>query len=87
MKTVVVYSTKHGATRRYAETLARELPGEVTLVNLRENPNVDLSPYEQVVIGACIYVGQVRKEVKDFCARNLETRATGALHLLPVRRR
>ncbi|MFZ5924084.1 MAG: flavodoxin domain-containing protein [Bacillota bacterium] len=72
MQTLIAYSTRHGATREYAEGLARELPGQVTLVDLRENPGFDVSPFEQVVIGGAIYAGKVQKEVRDFCARNLD---------------
>jgi menaquinone-dependent protoporphyrinogen oxidase len=73
MNTLVVYSTKHGATRQYAEDLARELPGQVTVVDLKAETTVDVSPYDTVVIGGCIYFGQVQKELKEFCANNSET--------------
>ncbi|MDI6871414.1 MAG: flavodoxin domain-containing protein [Bacillota bacterium] len=72
MRTLIAYSTEHGATRDYAEALARELSGEVVLVNLRENPSPDASSFGQVVIGSAIYAGQAQKEVRDFCARNLD---------------
>jgi menaquinone-dependent protoporphyrinogen oxidase len=72
MRTLIAYSTKHGATRRYAEVLAKELPGPVTLVDLAKDPGVDVSPFEQVVVGGAVYAGQVRRELKEFCARNLE---------------
>lgn len=72
MRTLIVYSTKHGATRKYAEALARELPGEVTLVDLRKDPGCDVSLYETVVIGGAIYYGQVQKELREFCLRHLE---------------
>ena len=35
MQILIAYSTKRGATREYAEGLARELSGQVTLVDLR----------------------------------------------------
>lgn len=72
MNTLIAYSTKHGATRRYAEELAGRLNGPVTVVDLRKEPGVDVSPFEQVVIGSCIYAGRVPKEAHDFCTRNLD---------------
>jgi menaquinone-dependent protoporphyrinogen oxidase len=73
MSTLVAYSTRHGATRNYAENLAKRLPGEVTLIDLRKEPNPGLSGFETVVIGSAIYAGQVQKEVKEFCERNIVT--------------
>ncbi|MGE5623740.1 MAG: flavodoxin domain-containing protein [Methanocella sp.] len=72
MKTLVAYATNHGATKDYAEALARELPGEVTLVDLKAKPDCDLAPFDTVVLGAAIYAGQAPKALREFCARNLE---------------
>lgn len=72
MNTLIAYSTKHGATRKNAEALAKELPGPVTLVNLKSEPEIDISPFDTVIIGAGVYAGQAGKEVGGFCARNLE---------------
>lgn len=72
LKTLIAYSTKHGATRRYAEELARRLSGPVTVVDLHKDSGTDISGFDQVVIGSSIYAGQVSKEVRDFCALNLK---------------
>lgn len=72
MRTLIAYATKHGATQEYAESLAQELSGQVTLLDLRKDVSFDLASFEQVVIGGAIYYGQVQKELRDFCARNLE---------------
>ncbi|MGE5509588.1 MAG: flavodoxin domain-containing protein [Chitinophagales bacterium] len=71
MSTLIAYSTKHGATRKYAEALAGEFSGPVRVVDLRQDPGVDLAPFDTVIIGSAIYAGQAQKEVRDFCARNL----------------
>jgi menaquinone-dependent protoporphyrinogen IX oxidase len=44
MNTLIVYASKHGATRTYAEKLAELLPDQVTVVDLKQNPGVDLTP-------------------------------------------
>jgi menaquinone-dependent protoporphyrinogen oxidase len=72
MNTLIVYASKHGATRTYAEKLAELLPDQVTVVDLKQNPGVDLTPYEQIIIGSAIYTGMAQKEVRTFCAKNLE---------------
>lgn len=71
MNTLIAYSSRHGTTREYAESVARRLSGPVTLVDLRAQPDVDPAPFDRVVVGGCIYVGQVQKEVTEFCSRNL----------------
>lgn len=71
MRTLIAYSTRHGATRKYAEDLSREIPGEVTLVDLRVDPDCDISPFETVVIGGAVYFGQVQQAVRAFCGKNL----------------
>ena len=35
-------------------------------INILKNKNIDLSKYENIVIGSCIYVGQINKELKKF---------------------
>lgn len=72
MSTLIAYSTKHGATRKYAEALAQEFSGPVTVVDLAKNPAVEPASFDTVVIGSAIYAGQAQKEVREFCARNLE---------------
>lgn len=72
MNTLIAYATKHGATRDYAETLAKELPGAITLRDLRKDPNLDLTPFDTVVLGTAIYGGQAPKELREFATRNLE---------------
>lgn len=72
MKTLIAYSSKHGATRRYAEELARRLNGTVTIVDLGKNAVNVIADFDQVVIGSPIYAGQISKEVRDFCALNLQ---------------
>ena len=44
------------------------LPGdELTLINLKEVPEPDLSSFERIIIGASVYAGDVRKPFKKFC--------------------
>ncbi|KAB3536040.1 flavodoxin [Alkaliphilus pronyensis] len=72
MKTLIVYSTKYGATEKCAEILAKKLAGEVDCINLKTKNNIDLSTYETVIIGGSIYIGSIQKEVTSFCKDNLK---------------
>lgn len=71
MPTLIAYAGKHGSTAKYAADLAKMLPGQVKMVDLRKAPDVDLSQYDTVVLGSAIYAGQIQKELRDFSARNL----------------
>lgn len=72
MKILIAYATKHGATEDSAKLLAKNLNGEVDLVNLKKNRNIDLSKYDKVIIGSSVYVGKVRKEAIKFCDEHLD---------------
>lgn len=81
MKTLIAFATRHGTTREYAETLARMMPGHVSLVDLSQQPTPDLAGYDAVIIGSAIYYGQPLKVVKDFCAKRLADLRTKRLGL------
>ncbi|MCR4436074.1 MAG: flavodoxin domain-containing protein [Clostridiales bacterium] len=72
MSILIAYATRHGCVKKCAESLAEKLQGKVELLNLGEKPSVELAPYDTVIIGGSIYAGNIQKEVKDFCAQNLE---------------
>ena len=70
---IMVYSTTDGHTRRICERLrgAIEQQGhEVTLTELTPASDIDLGPYDRVVIGASIRYGKHRPEVAEFIERN-----------------
>lgn len=71
MKTLIAYSSKHGCTEACARMLAEHLDGKVDRLNLKEFYDVDLGPYDTVVIGSPIYVGKITKEVDSFATNNL----------------
>jgi len=72
MKTLIAYMSTHGCTENVVVELKEKLSSEVTLVNLKKNPNPDLDEYHRVIIGGSIHAGHIQKRVKDFCERNLE---------------
>lgn len=72
MRTIIIYATKHGFTKMCATKLSKKLEGEVDVQNLKENKDIRLEQYDKVIIGGSIYMGQIQKEVKDFCTINLE---------------
>lgn len=72
MKTAIIYATSHGTTEKVANQIKNGMvSNQVQLFNLRQNSKVDLSSFEQVVIGGSIHAGQIQGSVKAFCSKNM----------------
>lgn len=70
MKTVIIYATKHGFAKKCSEILSTKLKDNVDICNLKEHKSIELNQYDKVIIGGSIYMGQIQKEVKEFCLKN-----------------
>ena len=70
MKTVIIYISKHGTSERIARLLNSHLLGQADLVNLKKNRFVDLSKYDQVILGSSIHAGRNQKRMQRFCEKN-----------------
>lgn len=71
MKTLIVYATTHRCTEKISEQMKNYLGGNVTLVNLKKEPNPSIESYQRVIVGGSIHAGQIQKRVKEFCNHNL----------------
>lgn len=69
MKTLIAYATKYGATKECAERISKKLSGDVTLHDLDKSIDIDLAPYDCVVVGCSVYMGKPRKSAKKFCEK------------------
>lgn len=71
--TVILYMTKHGTTRKVAEMIKLKLASSnVTLIDLSEVKNPDISKYNTIIIGGSIHAGMIQKRIKNFCKTNME---------------
>ncbi|MDR3594948.1 flavodoxin domain-containing protein [Clostridium sp.] len=73
MKTLIVYGTKHGSAEKCCKLLKNKISGEVITINIKIENVPDLSTFDNVIIGGSIYAGQIQKEIKNFCLKNIET--------------
>ena len=71
MKTMIIYSTTYEYTKECAETLKEYLLGEVIVVNATSDVIPQLDEIDNVLIGGSIYMGQIQKNMKEFCASNV----------------
>lgn len=70
MKTAVVYYSKHhGNTKKLLDTIAEK--HDVTLIDITENPNADLSGYDRVGFASGIYYSKFQKALLKFAETNL----------------
>jgi len=70
MKTVIIYISKHGTSERIASRINSYLRASADLINLRKTRYIDLSKYDQVILGSSIHAGQNQKRMKRFCEKN-----------------
>ncbi|MFV3010682.1 flavodoxin domain-containing protein [Clostridium botulinum] len=71
MKTLIVYGTKHGTTEKCSKLLKDKLSGEVVIINIKKENMPDITEFNNIIIGGSIYMGQIQKEVKNFCIENI----------------
>ncbi len=67
-RTLIVYSTKYGSTRRLADKLARILGPAAAVAPAEFCPQH--REYESVVLGSPVYGGEVLPEIEDFVANH-----------------
>jgi len=70
---LILYSSTDGHTRKICDRLKEVIERQshqVTLVSVRDDPNVDLQPFDKIVIGASIRYGKHSPLVADFINRN-----------------
>jgi len=72
MKTLIVYGSKYGFAKDCAEKLAQQLNGDVTCVNAADGTVPPIREFDNVIVGGSIYMGQIQKEVKEYCNAHTE---------------
>lgn len=73
---LIIYSTTDGHTREICLRLQEILQQEantVTLVSIADDPQIDLSPFDKIVIGASIRYGRHSRQIADFINRHAKT--------------
>lgn len=67
MRTLILFSSKYGFTERVANILADHIDGDVVVERCVKDYSVDLTKFDNVIIGSSIYVGKPDIAVLDFC--------------------
>ncbi|MFO7864444.1 MAG: flavodoxin domain-containing protein [Salinivirgaceae bacterium] len=69
MKTIIAYTTRHGATEQVAERINDILGGKAEVYNL-QNSRINPDNYDRVIIGASIHGGKIQRRMRRFLRRN-----------------
>ena len=70
MKTAIVYYSKHhGNTKKLLDAIAAKHP--VTLIDVTENPDADISGYDRIGLASGIYFSSVAKQITTFAGGHL----------------
>lgn len=75
VKVLIAYSTCDGHTLEICERLKQVIEQQTHSVELRVidgESDIDVSPFDKVIIGASIRYGKHRPQVNEFIAKNLE---------------
>ena len=69
---LITYSSTDGHTRSICERLRDRIAPQhsVVLSAMTDEPDIDLAPFDKVVIGASIRYGKHQQQVFDFISRN-----------------
>lgn len=65
-RTLVLFQSKHGTTEKVAHKLAFAFPDAVHLRKFEKGISINLSIYDNIVIGSSIYMGNISKSLRVF---------------------
>lgn len=68
---MILYATKHGATREISQRIAEKIGG-AQMHDLKHEDVPDLAQFDCVIVGGSLYAGTLRKEAKAFVAKNAD---------------
>ena len=73
MKTIILFTSHHGTTCKLANQLSHDLEiTNVDVIDFKNNKNIDLSPYELVIIGSSIHMGKIPSNFSKFLYKNID---------------
>lgn len=65
-KTLVLYSSVDGQTLKIIKRIKQNIGGELCIINIDDNPQINFSEYQKVLVGASIRYGNFRPNIIKF---------------------
>lgn len=81
MSAVILYTTKYGTAEKCAGILKEKANLKTKTVNLSEQHDFSITPYDTIVLGASVYMEKIQKEMTVFCKASKEELLTKNLGL------
>ena len=72
MKTVILFASKYGTTGEIARRIASRIDGAI-VHDLKQGNIPNLAEFDCVIAGSPVYAGMVRREIKTFLSKNINT--------------
>ena len=82
MKSLILYTSKYGSTKKIVDYMADQLCADS--INLIDNTQINLSSYDQVIIGGAIYYGSIHNLISSFIEDNQDELLTKNIALFLV---
>ena len=79
MKTLIIYSSKHGTTKECCALVQQKLTHDSEIVSIEHNNTIDLSTVENVLIGSSVYAGKINKHLLKWINDHLNILTTKKL--------
>jgi menaquinone-dependent protoporphyrinogen oxidase len=70
MKTMILFTTKHGSAADCAEILASHLNGDVSVIDLGTQTDVALDDADTVILGSSVYAGKIQPAMTLFMEKH-----------------
>ena len=66
VKTLVLYSSVDGQTLKIINHISQLVEGELVIFDIDQNPEIDFSLYDKVLVGASVRYGNFRKNLLEY---------------------
>lgn len=66
MKTLIVYHSKNGATKRFVQQISKKIDGTVVTITPDKKLNMDILEFDFILLAAPVYYGFVNKKINQF---------------------
>ena len=71
MATIILFRSRYGCVEKAALQLQKLINDDlINVVNLKKNPNPDISVFRTIIIGGSIHFGKIQKTITEFCKKN-----------------
>ena len=81
MKTLILYSSKYGFTKKCVDYLSSKIKGEIYIVNINDEKDINLGYYNNIIIGSPVYMGLINGDLKKYINENIDLLLTKKVYL------